>query len=141
QDDIRVRKNLTLSPGLRYEMQTHVHDYSNLGPRFGVTWAPFASGQTTLRGSVGIFYDWLATNTYEQVVRVDGVHQQELNLVDPSFPDPGSAAVVPPVNRYLLGSAYQVPRTTRISTGIDQQISTTRVAVTYSYQRGSRLSR
>ena len=36
QDDIRVRKNLTLSPGVRYEAQTHVQDYNNVGPRFGV---------------------------------------------------------------------------------------------------------
>ena len=41
QDDIRVRTGLTLSPGLRYEMQTHVSDFNNLGPRFGVTWSPF----------------------------------------------------------------------------------------------------
>ena len=59
QDDIRLRKNLTLSPGLRYEVQTHVHEYGNLGPRVGMTWAPFASGRTALRGSAGIFYDWL----------------------------------------------------------------------------------
>src|SRR5262249_16207631 len=66
QDDIKPRKNLTLSPGLRYEIQTHVHDLRDLGPRFGATWAPFASGKTTLRGSVGVFYDWLPTGTYEQ---------------------------------------------------------------------------
>ena len=84
QDDIRVRKNLTLSPGLRYEVQTHVRDYNNLGPRFGMTWAPFKSGKTTFRGSAGIFYDWLNQNTLEQVIRVDGSHQQEVNLVNPS---------------------------------------------------------
>ena len=48
---------------------------------------------------------------------------------------------MPPVNRYLLGNAYQLPRITRVTAGIDQQLGTTRVAVTYSYQRGSRLSR
>ena len=36
QDDIRVRRNLTLSPGVRYEAQTHLNDYNNFGPRFGV---------------------------------------------------------------------------------------------------------
>ena len=84
------RKNLTLSPGVRYEAQTHVGDFANIGPRFGVTWAPFASGQTTLRGSAGIFYDWLPTSTYDQSLRVDGFRQQELNIVNPSFPDPGT---------------------------------------------------
>ena len=55
-----------------------------------MTWAPFASGRTTLRGSAGIFYDWLPTSTYDQSLRVDGVRQQELNIVNPAFPDPGN---------------------------------------------------
>ena len=142
QDDIRVRKNLTLSPGVRYELQTHVDDYRDVGPRFGVTWAPFASGVTTLRGSAGIFYDWLPSSTYDQALRVDGFRQQELNIVDPSFPSPGNLGVVPPVNRYLLGTDYVAPQTTRFSAGIEQGVwKVVRVATTYSYQRGSRLSR
>src|SRR6202011_750238 len=117
--------------------QTHVHDYSNLGPRFGMTWAPFVSGQTTFRGSVGIFYDWLPTTTYEQALRVDGVRQQELNILNPSFPDSGTLGVVPPTNRYLLESGYSAPRTTRVSAGIDQGLfKVTRISATYSYQRG-----
>lgn len=57
QDDIRIRKNLTLSPGLRYEAQTHIDDVDNFGPRVGINWAPFKSGRTTVRASWGIFYD------------------------------------------------------------------------------------
>ena len=142
QDDIRVRKNLSLTPGLRYEVQSHVDDRANLGPRFGVTWAPAAGGQTTIRGSAGIFYDWLATSTYDQVVRLDGFHQQEINVVDPSFPVDESTATVPPVNRYALGANFDAPRITRFSTGVDQTIrKVSRVSVTYSYLRGSRLAR
>jgi hypothetical protein len=142
QDDIRVRKNLSLTPGLRYEVQSHVNDRADVAPRFGFTWAPTASGQTTVRGSAGIFYDWLATSTYDQVVRLDGFHQQEINVVDPSFPVDESTGTVPPENRYALSSNYHAPRTTRFSTGIDQAIrKVTRVSVTYSYLRGSRLAR
>jgi len=141
QDDIRLRKNLTLSPGVRYEAQTHVSDYGNVGPRFGVTWAPFASGVTTLRGSAGIFYDWLPTTTYDQTLRVDGVHQQELNIVNPDFPDPGSAGELP-ANRYLLSSAFRAPQTTRFGAGIEQGLGKlVRVVTTYSYQRGTEQSR
>ena len=43
------------------------------GPRFGVTWAPFKGGKTTLRASAGVFYDWLSGGTYEQTLRVDGL--------------------------------------------------------------------
>ena len=94
QDDIRPVKNLTLSAGVRYEVQTHVGDAANFGPRFGVTWAPFKSGQTTLRSSVGVFYDWLPNGTYEQTLRVDGLRQQELNILNPTFPDPGTAGLI-----------------------------------------------
>src|SRR6185436_10512695 len=82
QDDIRVRKSLTLSPGMRFEAQTHLRDYNNFGPRLGVSWAPFKNGKTSLRASAGIFYDWLNANIYEQTLRVDGFRQQELNIRD-----------------------------------------------------------
>jgi hypothetical protein len=142
QDDIRLRKNLTITPGVRYELQTHVEDYANLGPRFGVTWAPFASGQTTLRGSAGIFYDWLPTSTYDQSVRVDGFHQQEINIINPMFPDPDITGGIAPVNRYVLGGAYSAPRITRISAGVEQGfLKAARVSATYSYLRGERLAR
>jgi hypothetical protein len=139
QDDIRLRKNLTMTPGVRYEAQTHLHDYDNFGPRFGVTWAPFASGHTTLRASVGIFYDWLSTGIYEQTLRVDGFRQQELNIINPSYPDPGDAAA-PPTNRYLLGPDLRMARNSRLSTGISQTVNRRlTVNVTYAYVRGSNL--
>ena len=90
QDDIRVRKSLTLSPGVRYEIQTHLKDRGNIGPRMGVTWAPFKSGRTTLRASYGLFYNWLNANTYEQTLRVDGLRQRDLFIVNPTYPDPGA---------------------------------------------------
>ena len=74
-------------PGLRYEVQTHVHDLSGFAPRLGVTWAPGENGRTTIRTSWGIFYNWLPTNVYEQTLRVNGVRQREVNIVNPPFPD------------------------------------------------------
>ena len=96
QDDIRLRKNLTLSPGVRYEIQAHVSDYSNVGPRLGLTWSPFKNGRTTVRSSTGIFYDWLGQSTYEQALRLDGFHQQELNIVNPTYPNPEISESRPP---------------------------------------------
>jgi hypothetical protein len=142
QDDIRPRKNLTLSPGVRYELQSHTGSAANIGPRFGATWAPTASGQTTLRASTGIFYEYLPRGTYEQSLRVDGVHQQELNIFNPTYPDPGNLGTTPPINKYLLDAGYQMPRITRISGGVDQGfLRVNRVSLTYSYQRGERQAR
>ncbi|HEV3139759.1 MAG TPA: hypothetical protein VGY57_04560, partial [Vicinamibacterales bacterium] len=144
QDDIRVRRGLTFSPGLRYEIQTHLSDASAFGPRFGVTWAPFKNGKTSLRASAGVFYDWLSSGTYEQTLRVDGFRQQELNISYPSYPSPlsGVAGSVPPTNKYLLDGDLQMTRNTRLSVGVDQRISPkVRVATTYAHTTGSRLLR
>ncbi len=86
-----MRPGLTLSPGLRYELQTHLRDFNNLGPRFGLTWSPFRAGRTSVRVSSGVFYDWLTMNTHEQTVRVDGFRQREVNIASPSYPDPRPA--------------------------------------------------
>jgi hypothetical protein len=142
QDDIRVRKSLTLSPGLRYEAQTHLSDYNNFAPRFGVTWAPFKNGKTSLRASWGIFYDWLAANTYEQTLRVDGFRQRELNIANPPFPNPGSVGTVTATNRYLLTDDLPMVRNARASVGVDETISPrVRLGVLYAVTRGSGLLR
>jgi hypothetical protein len=136
QDDIRVRKNLSFSPGLRYEVQTHVRDFWALGPRFGFTWSPFKTGRTSIRASAGVFYDWLSTNIYEQALRIDGFRQQELSILNPSYPNPGSVGSLSIGNKYLIDSAIDLPRNVRFSGGIDQQIGTRlRVSSTYSYTK------
>ena len=133
QDDIRISKNFTVSPGVRVEAQTHLEDHVNIGPRIGVTWAPFKSGKTTLRGSAGRFYDWLSAGTFEQTLRVDGFHQQELNVLNPSYPDPGLVGAVSATNRYLLGDDLRMANNTRLSAGIDQQVTKVlRVGAVYS---------
>ena len=57
QDDIRVRKDLTLSAGLRQEYQSNIGGF-HLAPRAGLAWSPFRSGRTTIRGGGGVFFDW-----------------------------------------------------------------------------------
>jgi hypothetical protein len=142
QDDIRVRRNLTLSPGIRYELQTHVSDVNNIGPRFGLTWSPGTSGKTSFRLSSGIFYDWLGLGTYEQTLRVDGFRQRELNIAYPSYPDPGGVGEIPAVNRYLLSEGVRMPRQVRFSGGVDRQVTRqTRVGVTWAHMRGTSLQR
>lgn len=143
QDDIRVRKNLTLSPGIRYEAQTHLADVNNFGPRFGATWSPGKSGKMTLRTSAGIFYDWLSSNTYEQTLRVDGLRQREVNVNNPPYPNPGTiGGATAPTNRYLLGGGLQMQRYMRVSAGVDRAITKmVRVNATYAHTSGDNLMR
>ena len=63
QDDYRVRKDLTISFGVRQELQTNLGDKFNLAPRLGFVWSPKKSGSITLR--------WRRRNLLRLVWRAD----------------------------------------------------------------------
>jgi hypothetical protein len=120
-----------------------VGDLNNIAPRVGITWAPFAGGQTTLRSSFGLFYDWIPTNTYEQTLRVDGSRQRELDIIDPTYPIRlDLIPTVPPVNVYLWSPGLDLPMSKRFSFGVDQRVwRQLTTSASYSYTRGSALAR
>ncbi|HEX8720236.1 MAG TPA: TonB-dependent receptor [Pyrinomonadaceae bacterium] len=64
QDNWRVRRDLTLNLGLRYERQTFTDDTNNFSPRVGFAYSNlFGDGHTVLRGSYGIYYSEVKANT------------------------------------------------------------------------------
>jgi len=134
QDDIRVRRGLTLSPGIRYSVQQRVDDKTAFEPRFGFTWAPSSGGRTTLRGSLGIFHGWLPEEPIEQTLRLNGELQREVFVHNPPYPDPGPVTErVLPTNKYSIGN-FKLGRNLRYSAGIDQVITPRlRVNALYNY--------
>lgn len=142
QDDIRIRRNLSVTPGVRLETQTHIKG-AVAGPRVGATWAPFKNGRTTLRVSWGVFYDWLQTNTYEQTIRINGFQQREINIANPTYPEaPLEISGVTPADRYLLDPALKHAKNSRVSWGVDHAFSPRiRLNATYRYVRGEGLLR
>ena len=134
QDDIRPRKNVSISLGLRYEMQRRVDDKANFAPRAGFTWSPLQSGRISVRGSWGIFYDWYPMNLYGQTLQTDGTRAREINILNPSFPDPGPLdAAATPSNRYVLEDDLRMPRTNRMSLGLSGNVGRVYLGATYSY--------
>ena len=101
QDEWRVRRDLTLTYGIRWELPQYPSlqnsaplptsrgipaDSNNVAPRFGFAWQ--ASPKTVVRGGYGLFYDTLNLRLISAVVRNDGQRVQtfRINGVDPLAP-------------------------------------------------------
>ncbi len=121
QDDVRLRKNLSLSLGLRQEVQTHIDDRWNLAPRAAFTWT---LGKTNVRGGWGVFYDWFESGTYEQTVRLDGTHQLEELIINPSVIDIGdSSGTRLPPSLITAATSLGQPTLQQASIGVERSVT------------------
>jgi hypothetical protein len=148
-DDWRLRRNLTLSYGLRYETQSNISDYGNWAPRFGLAWGLGRGNnvKTVVRVGAGIFYDRVGETLTLQALRFNGVTQQSYLLRNPDtfplIPDPAAlAAFQQPQRLQLLYAGVNAPRTYQASVGVERQINShARVSVQYITSRGAHLLR
>ena len=63
QDDFRIRTDLTLNLGLRYERQTFTDSTKDFAPRVGFVYNLSGNGKTVIRGSYGIYYSQIVDNS------------------------------------------------------------------------------
>ncbi|HEX2642827.1 MAG TPA: TonB-dependent receptor, partial [Thermoanaerobaculia bacterium] len=62
QDDYRIRPDLVLNLGLRYDRQSLTDDTDNVSPRLGFAYNPGGDPRTTVRGGVGRYYSEIRAN-------------------------------------------------------------------------------
>jgi hypothetical protein len=89
QDDWRVRPNLTLSAGLRYERQNRAGGDLDFAPRVAFAWSPAADPRkqtTVIRGGFGIFYQRVNENLALQTARFNGTSQLQFVVTDVASP-------------------------------------------------------
>ncbi len=141
QDEVKVSRHVSLAVGLRQELQTHVSDHLNLGPRLSIA---ASRGQTVLRAGAGIFYTWMVDSTYEEAVHLDGTNESERLILAPGFPDPlrsGTLASRGVSSLYRLDPALGQPTVRRASVGIERPVAGGRASVLYVLEHGSGLLR
>lgn len=145
EDDWRMRPNVTLSYGLRYETQNGIGDHKDFAPRVGIAWglgSAKSMPKTVLRAGYGIFYDRFSQNSILNAQRLNGINQQQFVVNQPDFypnlPTPAQlagAATSPTI--YTISPNIRAPYNSQIAVTLERQISKSATAsVTYLNTRG-----
>ena len=88
EDDWKARPNMTISGGLRFETQDHIHDHADFAPRVGIAWGlgKGKSTKTVLRAGFGVFYDRFGESYILNAERLNGINQQQyIVALTPNF--------------------------------------------------------
>ncbi|HWE51438.1 MAG TPA: carboxypeptidase regulatory-like domain-containing protein [Bryobacteraceae bacterium] len=150
QDDWRIRPNLLLSTGLRYEGQSAVSDHADPAPRFGLAWAPGgrrgSTPKTVIRAGGGIFYDRFTSNLLMNATLRNGIDQTQYLIRNPSFfpaiPDLATLTALGAGQggtsiQYRIDPRLQVPYVIQAAAGIERQLPHgASLSVNYTSTRG-----
>jgi hypothetical protein len=144
QDDWRVKPNITLSAGLRFETQNHISDHADWAPRVAIAWSlgHGKAPKTVLRAGWGIFYDRFQEANVLQEERQNGPIQRGFKINNPAFfptvpmppsPDlPSSASTI-----YQIPENLRAPYTMQTAVTLERQLTKiSTLSVTYLNSRG-----
>jgi hypothetical protein len=147
QEEWRVRPNLTLDVGIRYEnlykaFNNHITfdgreplrelidpssraDNNNWGPRFGLAWDVQQDGRTVVRFASGKYYGNVFANTLRN--EVNTYLQRSINLRNPSYPNPYGTQTPEQVatlstNVNITADDIEQPESVTVNSGVSREL-------------------
>jgi hypothetical protein len=160
QDEWRLKPNLTMSYGLRYENESIIRDRNNFGPRFALAYDPFRSGKTVIRLGGGIFYNRALLRTIDDFtlgsrqlfLDTNDIPVTERGMVLSQIHFPQTLTADSPLVRQFatldtgfsrrLDPSLRIPESYQVNAGFEREIGHRYVfEANYTYNRGIHLWR
>jgi len=152
QDDWRIKPNITISSGLRYETQNNLGDHADFAPRVGLAWGIDGNGKnkspkTILRLGFGVFYDRFNSDLVLQQQLQNGIIQQQYLVSSPAFFNPTQTVLpsqfpstgISPQTAYQVNPNLRTPYTMQTGVTLERQLTkTANLSVTYLNSHGER---
>jgi hypothetical protein len=148
QDEWRLRSNVTLNLGLRYERYYGAAnedldpsifpieipyidvdsrgDRNNVGPRIGVAWDGGGDGRTVVRGGYGLHYGHV--RIIGNLGEFANYQQSQIFIVNPAYPDPYGGrnprdfARADPASLTVVANDYVQPYSHQFNAGISRRL-------------------
>jgi hypothetical protein len=126
EDDWRLRPNMTLSYGLRFESQNDISNHADWAPRMGFAWGISrhkAPPKTVLRAGFGIFYDRFLSNYVLQAARQNGIIQSQYVFTNPDFFPSTMPVLTPLPTIYQVAPNIHAPYTVQTAVSLERQLT------------------
>jgi hypothetical protein len=88
QDVMKVSQHLSVTAGLRYQLETTPNSFANVRPRLGLLWSPDKKGTWVFGLRTGLFTGWDTAAHATEVYRLNGTRQQQVTAYSPSYSNP-----------------------------------------------------